>query len=86
MSTSQIVTFMRNVARSLNANRIAPGGFGVLRKGDGHNCGGYSCDVVCAGHGGGQRQWDVLRDADGDQIPVWSGPLSPIRVDVCEVQ
>ena len=86
MSTSQLVTFLRNVARSLNANRIAPGGFGILRKGGGHNCGGYSCDVVCAGQGGGQRQWDVLSDADGAQIPVWSGPLPEIRVDVCEVQ
>ena len=86
MSTAQIVTFMRNVARSLNANRIAPGGFGTLRKPDGHNCGGYSCDVVCAGQGGGQQQWDVLSDADGAQNPVWSGPLRTIRVDVCEVQ
>jgi len=86
MSTSQIVTFLRNVTRSLNANRIAPGGFGILRKGSGHNCGGYSCDIVCAGQGGAQQQWDVLSDADGAQIPVWSGPLGSIRVDVCEVQ
>jgi hypothetical protein len=86
MSTSQILTFMRSVARSLNANRIAPGGFGILRKGGGHNCGGYSCDIVCAGQGGGQQQWDVLSDADGAQDPVWSGPLPSIRVDVCEVQ
>jgi hypothetical protein len=86
MSTAQIVTFMRNVARSLNANHISPGGFGILRKSDGHNCGGYSCDVICAGQGGAQRQWDVLSDADGAQVPVWSGPLPTIRVDVCEVQ
>lgn len=88
MNSSQMLTFMRNTARSLNANGISPGGFGVLRKASGHNCGGYSCDVICSGQGSGQRQWDVLGDIDGAQNPTWIGPntLPNIRVDVCEVQ
>ena len=88
MSSSQMLQFMRNTARSLNGNHIWPGGFGILRKTSGHNCGGYSCDVICSGQGGGQRQWDVLGDIEGDQNPTWSGPNtgSDIRVDVCQVQ
>jgi hypothetical protein len=88
MSSGEMLTFMRNVARSLNANGIADGPFGILRKAGGNNCGGYSCDVVCAGSGNGQRQWDVLGDIEGAQSPGWSGPhtVPGIRVDVCEVQ
>ena len=88
MSHDQMAVFMRNVARSLNASGISGGPFGILRKGSGTNCGGYSCDVICAGQGGGQRQWDVLGDIDGAQSPGWSGPHtgSSIRVDVCEIQ
>lgn len=88
MSSSQLVTFLRQVARSLNANGISGAPFGVLRKGSGHNCGGYSCDIVCAGQGSGQSQWDVLSDADGAQNPMWSGPhrVPNIRVDTCEIQ
>jgi hypothetical protein len=88
MNSSQIVTFLRNVARSLNANGIADGPFGILRKGSGASCNGYSCDIICAGNGGGQRQYDVLGDAEGAQTPGWAGPhtLPHIRVDVCEIQ
>ena len=86
MSSGQLVAFLRSVARSLNANGISGAPFGLLRKDSGHNCGGYSCDIVCSGQGGSQRQWDVLSDADGAQIPVWSGPLGSIRVDACEIQ
>ena len=88
MSSSQMLAFMRATARSLNANRIWPGGFGILRKTSGHNCGGYSCDVICSGQGNSQRQWDVLGDIEGDQSPGWSGPntVPNIRVDACEVQ
>ena len=88
MSSSQLVTFLRQVARSLNANGISGGPFGILRKGSGHNCGGYSCDIVCAGQGSGQSQWDVLGDADGSQFPTWAGPKRApnIRADVCEIQ
>lgn len=88
MSHSQMAVFMRNVARSLNASGVSGGPFGILRKGSGTNCGGYSCDVICAGQGSGQRQWDVLGDIEGAQSPGWEGPHtgSAIRVDVCEIQ
>jgi hypothetical protein len=88
MSHDQMGTLMHSIARSLNANGIGGGPFGVLRKSGGTNCGGYSCDVICAGSGGGQRQYDVLGDIDGAQNPGWNGPLTApiIRVDVCEVQ
>jgi hypothetical protein len=88
MSSSQIVSFLRATARSLNANRISGGPFGILEKGSGNNCAGYSCDIICSGQGGSQRQWDVLRDAEGDQDPTWNGPHSgsSIRVDTCQIQ
>jgi hypothetical protein len=88
MSSSQLVSFLRATARSLNRNGISNGPFGILRKDSGHQCGGYSCDIVCSGQGGGQRQWDVLADAEGDQSPTWNGPKRPpnIRIDVCEIQ
>ena len=88
MSHSQMATFMRSVARSLNANGISGGPYGILRKQSGTNCGGYSCDVLCAGQGGTQRQYDVLGDIEGPQSPSWSGPntVPHIRIDVCEIQ
>jgi hypothetical protein len=86
MSHDQMAVFIRNVARSLNASRIPGGPWGILRKDSGANCGGYSCDIICAGQGGGQRQYDVLSDIDSEQGPKWSGPLPTIRVDVCEIQ
>jgi hypothetical protein len=88
MSSTQIVSFLRAVARSLNRNGIDGGPFGILRKRSGNNCGGYSCDIICAGQGSSQRQWDVLGDAEGAQTPTWSGPktVPNIRVDVCEIQ
>lgn len=88
MNDGELVTFLRAVARSLNANGISGGPFGLLRKGSGSNCHGYSCDIICAGQGNGQRQWDVLGDADGSQSPAWAGPhtVPGIRVDVCEIQ
>ncbi len=88
MSHGQMAALMRAIARSLNSNRIGGGPYGILRKASGTNCNGYSCDVLCAGSGSGQRQYDVLGDIDGAQSPGWNGPkTSPhIRVDVCEVQ
>lgn len=85
MSHGQMYQFMVNVARSLNANGIGGGPFGILRKTGGANCNGYSCDVLCAGNPGNQRQWDVLGDIDGAQVPMFSGPLPTIREDVCTV-
>lgn len=87
MSDSDLGTFLINVAKSLNRNGISGGPFGALKKSGGHNCGGYSCDVVCAGSGTAQKQWDVLSDSEGAQNPTWNGPSTypNIRVDVCVV-
>jgi hypothetical protein len=88
MSHSQMLDFLRATVQSLNRNGISGAPFGLLRKGAGENCGGYSCDVICSGQGGGQRQWDILGDIDGSQWPGWGGPNSVpnIRVDVCDIQ
>ena len=88
MSHDQMAALMRAIARSLNANGVAGGPYGILRKQSGTNCGGYSCDVLCAGSGNGQRQYDTLGDIDGAQSPGWAGPhtMPGIRVDVCEIQ
>jgi hypothetical protein len=88
LSSSQLVLLMRAIARDLNAGGIAGGPYGVLRKTGGANCGGYSCDIICAGQGNSQRQYDVLGDAEGSATPGWSGPhtVPNIRVDVCEIQ
>ena len=88
MSHGQMLEFVKATVRSLNRNGISGAPFGILRKGGGENCGGYSCDVICSGNGGGQRQWDILGDIEGAQWPSWGGPNSVpnIRVDVCEVQ
>lgn len=88
MSASQTVSFLVSTARSLQANRIAGGPFGILRKSGGMICNGYSCDIICAGNGNSQVQWDVLADAEGAQIAAWNGPkvVPHIRVDVCEIQ
>ncbi len=88
MSHPQMYQFMRATAQSLNRNSIGGGPFGILRKQAGTNCNGYSCDVICAGQGNSQRQWDVLGDIDGAQSPGWAGPhtVPGIRVDICEIQ
>jgi hypothetical protein len=88
MSSGQMLNMLVATAKSLNANGIGGGPFGVLRKAGGTNCGGYSCDIICAGQGTGQRQWDVLIDIQGAQAPAWNGPETypHIRVDACEIQ
>ena len=88
MSHSQMYDLMVAIVQSLNRNGIGGGPFGILRKQSGTNCNGYSCDIICAGQGNGQRQWDVLGDIDGAQSPGWAGPhtVPHIRVDVCEIQ
>jgi hypothetical protein len=88
LSSSQLVALMRAIARDLNAGGLSGGPFGILRKGGGFNCGGYSCDIICAGQGNAQRQYDVLGDAEGSATPGWSGPhtVPNIRVDTCEIQ
>lgn len=84
----EVVTFLRDVARSLNEGGVAGGPFGVLRKTTGNNCGGFSCDIICAGQGDQQRQWDVLTDFEGAQVPGWAGPhgVPDIRVDECVIE
>jgi hypothetical protein len=88
MSSSEVVSFLRGVAKDLNANGIGGGPFGLLRKSGGSSCNGYSCDIICADQGTAQRQWDVLGDAEGAQSPGWSGPSTypNIRVDTCDIQ
>ena len=88
MSSDQLVAFEKAVASDLNKSSIGGGPYGVLRKTSGANCGGYSCDIVCAGQGSSQRQYDVLGDSDGAQTPAWIGPKTypNIRVDTCEIQ
>lgn len=88
MSSSEMVAFLRGSARDMNAAGLSGGPFGLLRKTSGANCAGYSCDILCAGSGTSQRQWDVLGDADGAQTPAWIGPKvwPDIRLDTCEIQ
>lgn len=89
MDKGQILQFLRSVAQSLNRNGIGGGPFGILRKESGNQCGGYSCDIICAGQGSSQRQHDVLGDVEGAQSPGWGSPhtiANNIRIDVCEIQ
>lgn len=87
MGSGQIVAFLFAVADSLNRNGVSGGRFGVLRKDSGNNCGGYSCDIICSGQGGGQRQWDVLSDVEGTQGAMWAElPSSRIQVRACEIR
>ena len=64
MDEAELLDFVNRLAANLNQNGIGGGPFGALRKTAGTSCGGYSCDIVCAGEGGGQRQWDVLHDLE----------------------
>jgi hypothetical protein len=87
MNSGQIVAFMKAVADALNRNGIPGGRFGLLLKPSGNNCEGYSCDIICSGQGGGQRQWDILTDVEGAQGPMWSElPSSHVAVRVCEIR
>lgn len=86
MSSSQIVDFLGLVVSDLNASGIGGAPFGLLLKDSGHQCNGYSCDIVCAGNGGGQRQWDVLSDADGEQRPVWGEITGPKVIRSCVIR
>ena len=88
MNADQLVEYLRNSAKSLNRNGIEGGNWGILRKAGGHQCNGYSCDILCQGQGTSQRQIDILGDADGAQNPGWGSMLvwPGIRIDVCEIQ
>jgi hypothetical protein len=86
MGPAEIVEFLRQVARDLNKAGIAGGPYGILVKTSGSNCFGYSCDIICSGQGGGQRQFDVLIDAGGANGITWHevGPGQTVRP--CEIQ
>jgi hypothetical protein len=85
MSSGQAVDFLKASARDLNRAAVAGGPFGILQKRSGNQCNGYSCDIICAGQGSGQRQYDVLID---EKYANWGSPISGggTRVDVCEIQ
>ena len=88
MSADQIVAFLKGSAHDINVAGTGGGPWGVLVKTGGHNCSGYSCDILCMGQGSSQVQRDVLIDSDGAQIPTWGSPMSgkDIVVRSCEIQ
>jgi hypothetical protein len=85
MSHGEVIAFLSGSAEDMNNARVGGGPFGILRKGSGNNCNGYSCDIICAGQGNAQRQYDVLID---ERFVTWGSPMvAPgIRQDVCEIQ
>ena len=84
MNDGQLISFLAAVADSLNRNGIPGGRFGLLVKTSGRNCNGYSCDIICSGNGGGQRQWDVVAGNDA-QTAMWH-EVDGITVRVCEIR
>ena len=86
MSSGEIVSFLRGVAKDLNAAGTDEGPFGILRKSGGHRCTSdgsnfYSCDLICSS----RNLWDVLIDSDGAQKPTWGDKNDPPG-QVCEIQ
>lgn len=93
MTADQENAFIKASAVALRNNNIPGAPFGILHKTSGSNCNGYACDILCAGEGESQLQWDVLADGDpwpngGAQVPQWGSPAGypNIRVDVCDLQ
>jgi hypothetical protein len=86
MGVNEIVEFLRLSSRDLTRAGIPGGPFGLLVKTSGSNCNGYSCDIICSGNGGNQRQWDVLIDNGGANGLTWHevGPGQTVRP--CEIQ
>ena len=84
MDSEDLVVFLRGVARDLNVAGVDEGPFGILLKDSGHNCLGYSCDIICSGQGSDQDQDDVLLDGDGAQIPHW-GEVQSVVARPCEI-
>jgi hypothetical protein len=90
MSKQQTADFLYAAVKRLNALGLADGPFGVLVKEGGNNCGSdpaISCDIVCAGNGPAQVQYDVLvgSDAGGAQRAVWERLHGAITVRECRV-
>jgi hypothetical protein len=73
MSEADRVEFLHRIAHDLNkaATPFAPW-YGVLLKSSGNQCHGYACDIICSNAGNVHRQWDVLSDESGRQVPLWS--------------
>lgn len=86
MDAGQIVAFLTQSAKDLTAAGINGAPFGILVKDGGHNCNGFSCDILCAGNGSGQRQWDVLGDAEGAQVPGFMEITGPKVIRTCIIQ
>jgi hypothetical protein len=80
----ELPEFLRSVAFDLNRGGVPGGPWGILQKDIGTNCSGYSCDIICSGQGNDQNQYDILGDAEGDQIPGWS-ELEGIVDRLCEI-
>jgi hypothetical protein len=84
MSDAQAVKFLKGAARHFNMARVPGGPYGLLQKKFGNNCNGFSCDILCAGQGSRQRQYDVLIN---DRIAKWGAPLGDgQRTDACVIQ
>jgi hypothetical protein len=82
MDHEELIQFMKEVAFDLNrANLSDKGGFGLAIKTIGNNCLGYSCDIICEGHGNDQNQYDILID---EAIPNWA-EVSEVTVRQCEI-
>ena len=82
MDHEETIEFLREVAYDLNrANLSDRGGFGLAIKTEGNNCLGYSCDIICEGHGNDQNQYDILID---EAIPNW-GEVTNVTVRQCEI-
>lgn len=82
MDHEENIQFMKEVAYDLNrANLSDRGGFGLAIKTIGNNCLGYSCDIICEGHGNDQNQYDILID---ELIPNW-GEVAEVTVRECEI-
>lgn len=87
MQPGTVVDFLKQSAKDLTASGINGAPFGILVKPGGYNCNGYSCDILCAGNGSTQRQWDVLSDSDGAQRPVFAEvPRDHLVVRTCIIQ
>jgi hypothetical protein len=84
MDSEDLVVFLRGIAKDLNVIGWEEGPYGLLLKDSGHNCFGYSCDIICSGQGNDQDQFDVLIDGDGAQIPVWS-EVQSVVARPCEI-
>jgi hypothetical protein len=85
MQKVEIVVFLTDSVRQMNAVPVDEAPLGLLKKDVGNHCGGWSCDILCRGNGSDQQQWDVLRDEDVAAEPVFHGPLGNIVVRECVI-